>query len=1339
MHVIFFAFSNLFWAFLLIGTGTLWTVPLAHADAPSLSQAPLQNIRQITLGGGHTCALTSANGVKCWGYNGSGQLGDNATTDKRIPVDVAGLGSGVAMIEANGYHTCALMITGSVKCWGYNNHGQLGDGTFTSKSTPTDVTSVNAGVQGLTAGSYHTCALTVSGGVKCWGYNVFGQLGDNTAGNDKSIPVDVIGLSSGVKAMTAGVYHTCALLTTGSVKCWGGNSFGQLGDGTVVDKHTPVDVVGLGSEIMAIAAGEAHTCALTISGGVKCWGANGGKLGNGTTVDQSTPVDVSGLGSGVQAIAAGRFHTCALLTSSSIRCWGINLFGQLGDGTTVNKSTPVNLTSLGSNMQAIAGGGFHTCALTTIGDIKCWGYNDHGQLGDNAPGNKSTPGDVSGLSSRVKVMTTGGAHTCALTLDGVAKCWGYNGASQLGNSGGITPVDVPGLRGGSLALAAGGSHTCALTSTSGIKCWGSNAYGQLGDGTFVHKGAPVDVIGLSNSIMMVVTGGNHTCALTTTRSVKCWGRNNHGQLGIGATASQYSPVDLISISDSITMLAAGASHTCALTVSAKVKCWGNNEYGQLGDGTTLTQTQPVDVIGLTFDVIAIAAGASHTCALTTSHTVKCWGDNQYGQLGNGTTTREHTPVDIMGLPDDVVQITVGSNHSCALLATGDVRCWGFNGAGQLGDTTTVDKAIPADRVAIDSPVTLFAAGGEHTCALTIIGGLKCWGSNAYGQLGDGAAWRVTPVDVVTRQPLPTCYHLTYTHTGNGDDPVPTPLNSAGCFTGHYVAGATIIVHASPAANWHVVGWQGTVNNGSLSTDNSITMPASDALVSVAYDAVPPAVKGDAYEDDNTCLQAPTLAANGVAQSHTFHQAGDTDWVRFAAEANVPYRITVSIPPGSPADVVLITRNSCDDVPVASYNQTFTPGILTTITRTVTGIVYLQLSNVITTVAGPAVAYQVAVRPLEKSQGQQQALILAAGSLSKNDRLQSNIDNVVKAVYQFYQSNGYSDDDIFFLTNQPMSTRDAAATLANLQAAITDWAKGRLTGDATLLLYLMDHGDPGKFYLDGSARQELTPLLLNTWLDQLQSALPDLKVTIIIEACYSGSFISDDHSISKNKTNRLVLTSTNPESVAYASVAGAYFSDFFLTGLRQGYTIPESFRIAYGVTDELFSQNPTEQRQKPQLDANGNGVANESADVILSTQYHAGYDEPVQIPNQAPYVASVTPPAVITNQRGLLQATVHDDEEVQSVWAMITPPSYRPPGSSAELVPEARPTIVLLEQSKLPATVGYAATFAVEYTGFTETGLYQIAIYATDNKKLTTPPKVIAVWNGSQLFLPLVRS
>jgi alpha-tubulin suppressor-like RCC1 family protein len=662
---------------------------------------------------------------------------------------VIGLGSGVRAIAAGGQHTCALTAGGGVKCWGWNYHGQLGDGTTTNRNMPVDVSGLGSGVVAIAAGGYHTCALTVGGGVKCWGWNYYGQLGDGTT-TSRTTPVDVGGLTSGVVAIAAGRWHTCALTTGGGVKCWGLNDSGQLGDGTTTDRTTPVDVSGLGSGVSAIAAGDWHTCALTAGGGVKCWGQNSsGQLGDGTTTSRTTPVDVSGLGSGVSAIAAGGSRTCALTAGGGVKCWGSNGLGQLGDGTTTSRNMPVDVSGLGSGVRAIAAGVDHTCALTASGGIKCWGNNTYGQLGIGKFGYRPIPADVSGLGSGVSAIAAGDLHTCALTAGGV-KCWGANRGGQLGNgmwTDSATSVDVSGLGSGVRAIAAGDLHTCALRA-GGVKCWGRNSSGQLGDGTTTSRTTPVDVSGLgAGMIAAIATGGLHTCALTAGGGVKCWGSNLYGQLGDGTTTSRNMPVDVSGLGSGVVAIAAGRYHTCALTAGGGVKCWGWNYHGQLGDGTTTNRTTPVDVSGLGSGVVAIAAGRWHTCALTAGGGVKCWGWNYHGQLGDGTTTNRTTPVDVSGLGSGVVAIAAGRYHTCALTVGGGVKCWGQN-YGQLGDGTTADRTTPVDVSGLGSGVVAIAAGEWHTCALTAGGGVKCWGQNSSGQLGDGTTTRrTTPVDV----------------------------------------------------------------------------------------------------------------------------------------------------------------------------------------------------------------------------------------------------------------------------------------------------------------------------------------------------------------------------------------------------------------------------------------------------------------------------------------------------------------------------------------------------------------------------------------------------------------
>jgi alpha-tubulin suppressor-like RCC1 family protein len=352
----------------------------------------------IAAGDAHTCALTVGGGVLCWGDNQFGQLGNNTTTDSPTPVAVSGLGSGVTAISSHGQHTCAL-TGGGLFCWGYNGAGELGDNSTVDSHIPVAVWGLGSGVSSVSAGFVHTCAVTNAGGAQCWGFNQDGELGDN-ATSQSNVPAPVSGLGSGVASVAAGGDHTCALTSTGGVQCWGYNGDGQLGNDTiesVVNSAVPVAVSGLGSGVAAIAAGSQQTCAL-VAGGVQCWGENTwGELGDNSINDSPVPIAVQGLGSGVAAVAGGGHHTCALTNAGGVECWGNNGNGQLGNNSTTDSGVPVAVSGLASNVSAVSGGGDHACALTAAGSVLCWGSNGNGQLGNNSTTDSPVPVAVVGF------------------------------------------------------------------------------------------------------------------------------------------------------------------------------------------------------------------------------------------------------------------------------------------------------------------------------------------------------------------------------------------------------------------------------------------------------------------------------------------------------------------------------------------------------------------------------------------------------------------------------------------------------------------------------------------------------------------------------------------------------------------------------------------------------------------------------------------------------------------------------------------------------------------------------------------------------------------------------
>lgn len=481
----------------------------------------LTGVTAIAGGGSHSVALRSDGTVWAWGYGGLGQLGDGTNNNWTIPVQVRGPGNigyltGVAAIAVGYDHTLALKSDGTFWAWGSGGLGQLGDGYRTNRSNPVQVlgaggTGYLTGVTAFAGGGSHTVALRTNGTVWAWGYNVHGQLG-NGSNISEPLPVGVSNISgvAGVTAIAGGDSHTLALKSNGTVWDWGYNNYGQLGDGTTTNRTSAVQVSGL-SGVTAIAGGRNHAVALKTDGTVWTWGYNYyGQLGDGTSTNRTTPVQVSGL-TGVTAVAAGDYHTVALRVDGTVWAWGYNFFGQLGDGTNTWRSTPVQVWGPGgigflTGVTAIEAGYGHSVALKNDGGVLTWGYNAYGQLGDGTTTQRTSPVTVIVLSGATSIAA-GYGYTAALKSDGTVWTWGRNNSGQLGDgttSNRSTPGQVLGPGGagyltGVTAVVTGGAHSAALKSDGMVWTWGYNVNGQLGDGTTTQRSTPVQVSGLETA------------------------------------------------------------------------------------------------------------------------------------------------------------------------------------------------------------------------------------------------------------------------------------------------------------------------------------------------------------------------------------------------------------------------------------------------------------------------------------------------------------------------------------------------------------------------------------------------------------------------------------------------------------------------------------------------------------------------------------------------------------------------------------------------------------------------------------------------------------------------
>lgn len=661
-----------------------------------------KTVTALSAGMDHTCAVADG-AAYCWGANSLGYLGTGNATSSPTPVAVntagALAGKTISAISAGDRFTCAI-ADGAAYCWGGNFGGMLGNNTTTSSSLPVHV-------------------------------NTSGVLAGKT-----------------VTAITTGYSHTCAI-ADGAAYCWGVNAQGQLGNNSVVQSNIPVAVSTAGAlagkTVTSIAAGSSETSCAVAGGAAYCWGSNtSGVLGNGTTVRSTTPAAVSTMdklsGKTVSSVSAGYGHVCAAAEGSAY-CWGLNARGQLGNGSAAVSNVPVAVTNTGAlagkTVATVDAGAEGTCALAN-GAVYCWGLNTFGQVGNNTFTNASTPAAVTVASvlagKTVDAVSTGYEHSCALA-EGSVYCWGLNADGALGNgttgNGSQVPVAVTatGVLAGKTvtAISTGFGSTCAIADDA-LYCWGLNSRGQLGTGNTTRSTVPVAVTGLTGKKVTSLDVGSLGACAVADGAAYCWGDNASGQLGNGTITQSNVPKPVTSTGvlagKTVSAVSAGSVHSCAIADGAAY-CWGSNGNGRLGDASIANSNVPVAVGGpLSGKTVAeVSAGLNHTCAVS-DNTVYCWGDNATGQLGIGTTTPSNIPVAVATsgvlAGKKVSTVSSGDRFTC-VLAEAAPYCWGTNFGGQLGDGTLTQRNAP---VAVNVVGTLagkevraVTAGGTRTVAI----------------------------------------------------------------------------------------------------------------------------------------------------------------------------------------------------------------------------------------------------------------------------------------------------------------------------------------------------------------------------------------------------------------------------------------------------------------------------------------------------------------------------------------------------------------------------------------------------------------------------------------------
>ncbi|MCA8837601.1 MAG: putative Ig domain-containing protein [Proteobacteria bacterium] len=782
-----------------------------------ISPESLRRVVQVSLGDAHTCTISANGGLNCWGGGRDGQLGLGDRRSRNIPFRV-GRGDDWSALSTGNNHTCAIKTSGELYCWGQNSQQQLGlsDGNGSSRFVPNQV-STDTDWSALGAGNNHTCAIKTSGELYCWGDNTFGQLG---LMNELSSRLIQIGTDTDWSAISAGNNHTCAIKTSGELYCWGDNTFGQLGLGA--SSNTPSRFptqIGTDTDWSAISAGSSHTCAIKTSSELYCWGRNNSaELGLGLRGNTTTSPTQVGTDTNWFAIGAGSSHTCAIKISGELYCWGENFSSQLGLGTNNINNPPIpSPTQVGTdtNWSAISTGASHTCAVKNSGGLYCWGDGSFGQLGlgdlgdpaiRRSPEVVTTPpppptvapdlANINLTDPTTPERFNGGMFRAGLAMAPVVFA---NAGGDVGTSGCTTTSGSPALpaglrispvvQDGSVTCQVTGIPTAATTMTeytiAATNVVGSDATAatvsfavviispllasvtaaqiivagiEIERITFINTGLDVGVDGctvkpaLPNGLSIAVynDSGVMTCAISgtaqfwaTRRSYSVAAASANGEIDFGAIVIEVTPAPLRQVQQA----SLGGSHTCGVSRSGRLSCWGNNFNGQLGLGDSRNRTSPFSV-GMNADWATVSAGYEHTCAIKTNGQLFCWGANSGGRLGLGTpgfvdvfvTTR-------VGADTDWATVDAGRLHTCAIKTSGQLHCWGSNSRGRLGLGDNYDRAAPT-RVGNNADWATVSASHEHTCAIKTSGQLHCWGDNSNGILGLGDSnIRTTPTRV----------------------------------------------------------------------------------------------------------------------------------------------------------------------------------------------------------------------------------------------------------------------------------------------------------------------------------------------------------------------------------------------------------------------------------------------------------------------------------------------------------------------------------------------------------------------------------------------------------------
>lgn len=746
------------------------------------SNAYRNSYKRISAGTGwHTLEIRGG-ALYGWGFNNHGQLGNGSTTDAHTPVQVLG-GTNWTTVAEGEYHSLGIKSDGTLWAWGDNFYGGLGIGNTVEQWAPVQVGSDNKWVA-VAGGLYFSLGIKSDGTLWAWGFNGYGQLGQGNTTQQNS-PVQV-GNDNHWASVCCTQNSTMALKTDGSLWVWGDNTVGQLGIGNTIQQNSPVQA-GIGSKWVNISGGRSNMLTIRADGTLWGSGQNGnGELGMGNYAVVNV-LTQSGTDTDWVRVGAGQYHTIALKANGTLWGWGGNTHGATGTG--VSSNVPIQVGTAHNWTDVASGGSIYSIAIKAGGQIYGWGPNNYGQLGiGNNLADQFVPVATSTPAIEWINISTGGSHTVGVRSEGTLWVWGHNSSGQLG-TGNILDMHFPhqmDLSTDWVGVAAGSVHTLAMKANGTLWAWGGNTTGQLGNGNNSDQHSPVQ-LGNDTNWVSISAGRGHSVGLKSNGTIWTWGLNTYGQLGNGNNSNTNTPAQVGSDHDWIA-IQAGSDHTIALKADGTLWAWGYNLYGQLGTGNNTDSNVPVQV-GAAGDWVAIAAGGYHSLAIKANGRLWSWGYNLYGQLGIGNNTNMNSPQQV-GTDSTWLGVTAGEEHSFAFRTDGTAMSWGMNTYGQLGLNNNTDYNSPQPIPAQSGVIQLFCGSeGMHSTLIKDARDLVCLaGLNTYGQLGDNSVINknnynciticnpVTPTLTLSASPNDTIcgtQAITFTATVSNEGPSPS--------------------------------------------------------------------------------------------------------------------------------------------------------------------------------------------------------------------------------------------------------------------------------------------------------------------------------------------------------------------------------------------------------------------------------------------------------------------------------------------------------------------------------------------------------------------------------------